>query len=152
MTTRGREVREATNLGCLARFVRTSAIRPPPSPRQPPATPGGLRPAGNLAYCGARRDQKTGIQAVPNTASAKKSVRQTAKRNAISNWRKRRIKEQSKAVLAAVQAQDVQKAEDELRKACGILDKVACTSTMHRRTAARRKSRLSRTVREMKRG
>ncbi|MHC4908254.1 MAG: 30S ribosomal protein S20 [Planctomycetota bacterium] len=89
---------------------------------------------------------------MPNTESAKKRVRQTAKRNALNNWRKRQIKEQSKAVLSAVQAQDVEKAETELRKACGLLDKIACTSTMHRNTAARRKSRLSRSVRDMKKG
>ncbi|UCD74174.1 MAG: 30S ribosomal protein S20 [Phycisphaerales bacterium] len=88
---------------------------------------------------------------MPNTESAKKRVRQTVKRNALNQWRKRRIKEQVKLFLKAVQDQDVKAAEAEYRKTCGILDKVACTSTMHRNTAARRKSRLSRRLVEMKR-
>jgi len=80
---------------------------------------------------------------VPNTASAKKRVRQTAARNARNLWRKRRVKEQVKGVLTALQAQDVKKAEDEFRKACSVLDKIAATGTIHKNTAARRKSRLS---------
>jgi small subunit ribosomal protein S20 len=87
---------------------------------------------------------------VPNTKSAAKRVRQTGKRNAINNWRKRRIKDQTKAFLKAVQDNDVKTAESEFRKACGLLDQVSCTSTIHRNTAARRKSRLSRRLRELK--
>lgn len=34
---------------------------------------------------------------MPNTESAKKRVRQNAKRNALNNWRKRRVKDQVKA-------------------------------------------------------
>ncbi|MHC5004105.1 MAG: 30S ribosomal protein S20 [Planctomycetota bacterium] len=87
---------------------------------------------------------------MPNTESAKKRVRQTAKRQALNNWRKRRIKMQTRSFLKAVQEQDVATAEQEFRKACGLLDKVACTSTMHRNTAARRKSRLNDRLRELK--
>jgi small subunit ribosomal protein S20 len=87
---------------------------------------------------------------VPNTKSAKKRVKQNATRQALNNWRKRRIKDQTKSFLKAVQEQDVQAAESEYRKACGLLDKVACTSTMHRNTAARRKSRLDRRLKELK--
>jgi small subunit ribosomal protein S20 len=87
---------------------------------------------------------------VPNTASAKKRVRQTAKRNAINNWRKKRIKDQTKAFLHALSEHDVPTAETEFRKTCGLLDKFACTSTMHRNTAARRKSRLNRRLHDLK--
>lgn len=87
---------------------------------------------------------------MPNTKSAEKRVRQNAKRQALNNWRKRRIKDQTKAFLAAVAAQDVKAAETEFRKACGLLDKVACTSTMHRNTAARRKSRLNTRLRALR--
>ena len=45
---------------------------------------------------------------------------------------------------------DRKQAIAEFRKACGQLDRIACTSTMHRNTAARRKSRLSRRLRELK--
>ena len=79
---------------------------------------------------------------MPNTISAKKRVRQNVKRRALNRWRKTRIKDQVKTFLKAIQAQDVKTAEEEFRKTCGILDQVACTSTIHRNHAARRKSRL----------
>jgi small subunit ribosomal protein S20 len=87
---------------------------------------------------------------VPNTASAKKRVRQNVKRRAVNRWRKVRIKDQVKTFLKAVQEQDVQTAEAEFRKTCGLLDKVATTSTLHRNTAARRKSRLARRLKMLK--
>ena len=89
---------------------------------------------------------------MPNTLSAKKRVRQNAKRRAINTWRKRRIKTQVKTFLQAVHDQDVKTAEAEFRKTCGLLDRVACSGTIHRNTAARRKSRLSRRLRELKTG
>jgi small subunit ribosomal protein S20 len=87
---------------------------------------------------------------VPHTTSAKKRARQNVKRRSISNWRKRRIKTQVKSFLKAVQEQDVKTAEAEYRKTCGILDKVACSSTIHRNTAARRKSRLAKRLNALK--
>ena len=87
---------------------------------------------------------------MPNSTSAKKRVRQNAKRNALNNWRKRRFRVQVKSFLKAVQDQDVKTAEVEFRKTCGILDRVATTSTLHRNTAARRKSRLARRLNALK--
>ena len=87
---------------------------------------------------------------MPNSKSAEKRVRQNSKRNALNNWRKRQIKVQTKAFLKAVQDSDVASAETEYRKTCGLLDKISCTSTIHKNTAARRKSRLSRRLRELK--
>ncbi|MCP4834425.1 MAG: 30S ribosomal protein S20 [Phycisphaera sp.] len=87
---------------------------------------------------------------MPNTESAKKRVRQSAKRRALNNWRKRRIKTQTKAFLSAVQSKDVEQAESEFRKVQGILDRIACTGAIHRNTASRRKSRLSRQLRDLK--
>ncbi len=79
---------------------------------------------------------------MPNTESAKKRVRQNAKRNALNNWRKRQVKEQVKTFLAAVQGKDVKTAEAEFRKTAAILDKVSSSSTLHKNTASRQKSRL----------
>ena len=62
---------------------------------------------------------------MPNTLSAKKRVRQNAKRRAINTWRKRRIKTQVKTFLQAVHDQDVKTAEAEFRKTCGLLDRCA---------------------------
>ena len=87
---------------------------------------------------------------MPNTQSAKKRVRQTAKRRAVNRWRKTRIKDQTKLFLSAIQAHDVETAEAEFRKMCGVLDRVACTSTLHRNAVARRKSRMSRRLLLMK--
>jgi small subunit ribosomal protein S20 len=86
---------------------------------------------------------------VPNTESAKKRVRQNAKRNALNNWRKRKVKEQVKAFLAALQGKDAKAAEAEYRKTVAVLDKVAATSTMHRNTASRQKSRLHRRLKAL---
>ena len=85
-----------------------------------------------------------------NSPSAKKRVRQNAKRRALNHWRKRRIKDQVKTFLKALQEQNVDLADTEYRKTCGILDKIACTSTIHRNTAARRKSRLARRLNDLK--
>ncbi len=87
---------------------------------------------------------------MPTTVSAKKRVRQNIKRRALSNWRKRVVREQIKSCLKAIQANDVSAAEAEFKKACGLLDRVATTSTLHRNTAARRKSRLATRIKAMK--
>ena len=87
---------------------------------------------------------------MPNSASAAKRVRQSAKRQSLNRWRKRQIKDQTKAFLKAVHDHDVEQAENEFRKTCGLLDKFSCTSTLHRNTASRRKSRLSRRLKAMK--
>ncbi|MDY7109454.1 MAG: 30S ribosomal protein S20 [Planctomycetota bacterium] len=87
---------------------------------------------------------------MPNTASARKRVRQSAKRRSLNNWRKRRIKAQTRTFLKAVQEQNIEQAEAEFRKACALLDKTACTSTLHRNTVARRKSNLARRLNGLK--
>jgi len=87
---------------------------------------------------------------VPNTNSAKKRMRQDAVKNSRNLWRKRRIKDQIKTFMTAVHDHNVKVAEEEYRKLTGLLDKSACTGTIHRNTAARRKSRMSRRLIEMK--
>ena len=87
---------------------------------------------------------------MPTRPSAKKRLRQNVRSRAMNHWRKRRVKEQIKSFLSAIQAHDVKAAESEFRKTCGILDKVACTSTIHRNTAARRKSRLAAHLRALR--
>lgn len=89
---------------------------------------------------------------MPTSTSAKKRVRQNAKRRALNNWRKRQIRGQVKSCLTAIQEQDVKTAEIEFRKTCGLLDRTATTSTMHRKTAARRKSRLARRLNRARAG
>ena len=81
---------------------------------------------------------------------AAKRVRQNKKRRALNRWRKDNIKDQVRSFLTAVQARDVATAEAEYRKTCGLLDKISTTSTLHKNTAARRKSRLARRLNELK--
>lgn len=87
---------------------------------------------------------------MPNTESAKKRVRQTKKRNALNNWRKRQIKDQTKVFLKTLTAGDVAAAETEFRKVAAILDKIATKKTIHRNAAARRKSRLAKRLNALK--
>ena len=87
---------------------------------------------------------------MPNIESAKKRIRQDAKKRARNRWRKRQIKDQIKAFDDAITDRNVEVAETEFRKVCGLLDKIATTSTIHPNTAARRKSRMSRRLRDLK--
>lgn len=87
---------------------------------------------------------------MPNSASAKKRVRQTATRQSRNHWRKNRIKARIRIFLIAVQTRDLDAAESEYRALCGLLDKVSHTSTMHKNTAARRKSRIARRLNALK--
>jgi len=89
---------------------------------------------------------------VPNTKSAAKRVRQTKKRNALNNWRKRRVKDAIKGFLAAIAAGDVAGAEKAYRDAASAVDKTASSSTMHRNTAARRKSLMARQLKALQGG
>jgi small subunit ribosomal protein S20 len=95
-------------------------------------------------------DQNDRNSRVPNKDSAKKRMRQDAVKHSRNLWRRRRIKNQVSALLTAIHDGSVQTAEDEFRKACSVLDKIAATGTIHKNTAARRKSRLSRKLRDMK--
>lgn len=87
---------------------------------------------------------------MPNSPSAKKRVLQNAKRKALNRWRRLRVKNQIKSFLSAVQSRDVASAEAEFRKTAGLLDKIACTGTLHRNMTARKKSRLARRLNELK--
>jgi small subunit ribosomal protein S20 len=86
---------------------------------------------------------------VPNTKSAAKRVRQTKKRNALNNWRKRQVKDAMKEFMAAVTKGDQAAAEKAYREAASVVDRTATTSTMHRNTAARRKSLMARRLKAM---
>ena len=79
-----------------------------------------------------------------HSLSAKKRVRQNIKRRARNRARKEQIKVQVKSFNAALAGGDLTRAEAELRKAAQRLDKVAAKGTIHKNTAARRRSRLAR--------
>jgi small subunit ribosomal protein S20 len=80
---------------------------------------------------------------VAHSLSAKKRVKQNAKRRTINRARKSQVKTQIKHFETAVSNGDVEAASEQYQLIVQKLDKTAATSTMHKRTAARKKSRLA---------
>lgn len=79
-----------------------------------------------------------------HSLSAKKRIRQNAKKRAINRARKSQIKTQIKHFEAALSSGDIEAAKEQFRLAAKKLDKIAAKKTVHKRTAARKKSRLAR--------
>ena len=78
-----------------------------------------------------------------HTLSAKKRIRQNTKRRARNRWRKSRIKETVTSFEAALKDGEANAVQEALRACYKELDKVAATGTIHKNTAARKKSRLA---------
>lgn len=85
-----------------------------------------------------------------HSLSAKKRVKQNAQRKVINRARKSQVKTQVKHFEAALSSGDVEAASEQYRLVARKLDKTAATSTMHKKTAARKKSRLARKLNELK--
>jgi small subunit ribosomal protein S20 len=79
---------------------------------------------------------------VAHSLSAKKRIRQNARRRALNRARKTQIKMSLRAFDEAVHGSDQGKAAEALKAAIKKVDKIASTGTIHKNTAARRKSRL----------
>ena len=78
-----------------------------------------------------------------HSLSAKKRVRQNEKKRKINRARKSSVRTQVKKFEAAVAGGEAAAASEQYRLAVKKLDKTAATSTMHKKTAARKKSRLA---------
>ena len=87
---------------------------------------------------------------MPTSLSAKKRVRQNTKKRTINRARKSQVKTMTKDFEAAVAAGNVGAAAEQLKVVSRKLDKTAATSTMHKRTAARKKSRLAKKLNALK--
>ncbi|MBN1796094.1 MAG: 30S ribosomal protein S20 [Sedimentisphaerales bacterium] len=85
-----------------------------------------------------------------HSLSAKKRVRQNAKRRTINRTRKSRVKTQIKHFEEAVVSGDAASAAEKYKLVTQMLDKTASTSTMHKKTAARKKSRLAKKLNALK--
>ena len=85
-----------------------------------------------------------------HSLSAKKRVRQNAKRRAINRARKSRVKANLKAIKAAITEGDKKAAAEQLKTVAKTLDKVAATKTIHKNRAARLKSRLAKKINKLK--
>ena len=87
-----------------------------------------------------------------HSLSAKKRVRQTIMRRARNRARKEQIKESVKSYAAALTAGAFDKAETALREVTKRLDKVAAKGTIHKNTAARKRSRLAKRLNAVRSG
>ena len=76
--------------------------------------------------------------------SAKKRIRQNARRRARNRWRRDQIKDAVKAFDAALKAGNKDKADESLRLCYKKLDQIASKGTIHKNAASRRKARLTR--------
>jgi len=81
---------------------------------------------------------------------SKKRAKQNTKRRTINRARKSQVKTQIKHLEAAIEKGDVEAASEKLRLVTKKLDKTASTSTMHKKTAARKKSRLAKQLNRLK--
>jgi small subunit ribosomal protein S20 len=87
---------------------------------------------------------------VAHSLSAKKRIRQNTKKRAINRTRKSQVKTQIKHFEEAVSGSDAKAASEQYRQITSKLDKAAATSAMHKKTAARKKSRLAKKLNMLK--
>ena len=85
-----------------------------------------------------------------HSLQAKKRARQDIKRKTINRARKSQVKTQIKHFEEALAKGDVEATQEQLKLVTQKLDKTASTSTMHKKTAARKKSRLTRRFNALK--
>ncbi len=81
---------------------------------------------------------------------AKKRAKQNIKSRTTNRARKSQIKTQIKHFETAVSNDDVDAASEQYKLVARKLDKTASTSTMHKKTAARKKSRLAKKLNALK--
>ena len=81
-----------------------------------------------------------------HTLSARKRVRQSAKRRELNRDRKRLVRLEMKKIQSAIASGDKAAATKELIATQSVLDKIATRGTIHPNTAARRKSRLAKKI------
>ena len=77
------------------------------------------------------------------TRSAKKSIRQNETNRARNRWRKGQIKAAILAFEEALEKGDTTAAANELKACYKTIDQVAAKGTIHKNTAARKKSSLA---------
>ncbi len=81
-----------------------------------------------------------------HSLSAKKRVRQNAKRRLQNRDRKREIRVEIKKFDTVIVSGDKTAAVEELKKTQKVLDRMTARGGIHKKTAARRKSRLAKKV------
>jgi small subunit ribosomal protein S20 len=84
--------------------------------------------------------------AVANIKSQIKRIRQNERRRVRNKAVRTRLKTEAKKVRSMAGADDASAAADQLRSTTRLLDKAASSGAIHKRTAARRKSKLARQI------
>ena len=84
-----------------------------------------------------------------NTKSAIKNVRKNRRRREINKTRKGALRTQIKKLRTLVKAKDAEAAAKELTRTVSVIDRSIRKGILHRNTAARYKSRLSRSIRSL---
>jgi small subunit ribosomal protein S20 len=87
-----------------------------------------------------------GFLVLPNTKSAEKRIRQNVKRTARNRRMKSMVKTSIRRFEEAVKSGDTDTAQNTLLSATRQLDKAAAKGIIHKNTAARKKSQLTRTL------
>lgn len=78
-----------------------------------------------------------------HSVSARKRIRQNAKARSVNRWRKSNIRTAMKEYREIILHGTDEEAKTKLSGLYKMLDQAASTSTMHKNTAARYKSRLT---------
>jgi small subunit ribosomal protein S20 len=84
-----------------------------------------------------------------NHKSAEKRARQNIKRNAINRSNRSALRTQIKKLRAALAGQDKTASREALNPTIAVIDKAVNKGIIHKNTAARYKSRLTRHVSEL---
>ncbi len=84
-----------------------------------------------------------------NHKSAKKRIKQTIKKTERNRWYKTRIKNITKAVKVAVEAGELEKAQEAFKIANKSLHHFVSKGILKKNTAARKVSRLNKLVKEL---
>jgi small subunit ribosomal protein S20 len=84
-----------------------------------------------------------------NHKSAEKRVRQTAKRNATNRSNRSRVRTQIKKLRSAIAGSDKDQSTGLLIPTVSLIDKAVNKGLIHKNTAARYKSRLTKHVAEL---
>ncbi len=84
-----------------------------------------------------------------NTSSAQKAARQMIRRTEINKARRTRVKSDVRSVEEAIASGDKKKAEAALKAAEPVLVRTAQKGMMHKKTASRKVSRLTKRVKAM---
>ena len=85
-----------------------------------------------------------------HSLSAKKRVRQNLKRRARNRARKAQVRDEGKLLLATIAKGDPAAAQEQFKKFAQRVDRVAAKGTIHKNTAARRRSRMAKRINKMR--